>query len=186
MTGSGRVLVLREGGRLRVLLRGVRSLPGAAFLLLWLCGWAFGEITVFERLFLAEGPEQAVGFVGFWLVLWTLAGALAFRALLVSLGGTEELSLENGVLRFSRRPLGRTRSFPLGQVRGLRVVQPVRRAPYRLSLEAGGKELRFGQRLDDGEVARVLSALEGRVPVLPSVDEPPPPEVEGPPGSGGG
>jgi hypothetical protein len=186
MTGSGRVEVLREGGRLRVLLRGLRSLPGAAFLLLWLCGWGFGELTVFERLFLSEEPEPALGFLGLWLLLWTLAGGMAFRALLQTLGGTEELSVEGGELRFVRRPLGRARRIPLSQVRGLEVVRPARRGGYRLALLSAGKELRFGQRLDDAEVARVLSALEGRVPTLPPVDEPPPAEVVDPPGSGGG
>src|SRR5262252_838226 len=100
---SGTQVTLRVSGILRFL--------PAAFLAVWLCGWAAGEWfalrlfasllrTLLDASFLGawipplggkmpEGPMLPffIGFLLFWLTLWTIGGVGAFHQLLASLFG---------------------------------------------------------------------------------------------------
>src|SRR5262245_33340722 len=48
----------------------------AAFLAVWLCGWAFGCVAAIAQILQGAG-----GFLWIWLVAWTIGGIFAFTVL---------------------------------------------------------------------------------------------------------
>jgi len=156
-------------------MRGERRLGAAAFLALWLAGWAVGEWTVAERLFFAEEAPAGSGFLALWLALWTAGGILAFLALLRSLGGSEVVAVEGGQVTVRRRPFGRRRAFPLPEVRALR-VEPCAKPAATLAFDAGGRAVRFGAGLSPEEAGHAFRALSARLPAGQSELPPEPPE----------
>jgi hypothetical protein len=108
---------------------GVGRFVEAAFLAVWLCGWAVGEILALTFLGAglftlvtgrpALGSAQPVtlgpalgigGFLLVWLAFWTLGGVMAIRELLRAVWAEDHLALGHGGLRLSRR-LGPFRSI---------------------------------------------------------------------------
>lgn len=181
--------VSREAGRLSVNIRRRRALPAAAFLAVWLGGWALGETFAARTLLgwsLATGPAEdgsvvAPIFVGVWLLLWTVGGVAAFRALLSSLGGRETVTVEGRSLSLRRSlgPLRWTSRHDLAEVTSLRAWSPspggVRTGlgqrlwgpAGRLAFDWHGRTVRFGDGLRDDEVPAVLRALQERTPAAP-------------------
>jgi hypothetical protein len=125
---------------------GIGRYFAAAFLLVWLTGWAAGE--VFALGFLAVllrsiigaaagvpwpipgGDWIAGGAAGFvllfllaWVTLWTVGGVAAITHLLRSLAGEDRVEVQSGGLDVRRRagPFGRTRRFERAQIRRVRV-----------------------------------------------------------------
>jgi hypothetical protein len=176
----GHVEVSREGGRLAVAMRGERRLGQAAFLCAWLAGWAVGEWAVARRLFFSPEAPGGWGFLALWLALWTAGGAMAFLALLRSLGGSELVAVEGGQVSVRRRPFGRRRAFPLPEVRALR-VEPCAKPAATLAFDAGGRAVRFGAGLAPGEAGQAFQALATRLPSgassLPAEPAEPPPRA---------
>jgi hypothetical protein len=70
-----------------------------AFMLFWLGGWAFGEISV-VRLLLTGTPETAQIFLVFWLCAWTVGGIYAFASVrrIFQRSVAESITLEPGGL----------------------------------------------------------------------------------------
>ncbi len=130
-----------EGYELSLEPQGAGRFVVAAFLALWLCGWAVGEVfalTVLAwgvRAWLAgrdvlppgsmPGPALALGaglFVLVWLVFWTIGGVAALRELLLLTAGRDRIVAAPDALVVERRrgPFGSTTRIPRDRVRGLR------------------------------------------------------------------
>jgi hypothetical protein len=93
-------------------------------LLVWLAGWAFGEWAIIRELqeLLEQGaPEDAI-MVGVFLVAWTIAGIMAVRAFLLSLGGRERIRINATELehRIEAPIVGATRRYDMNRIRNLR------------------------------------------------------------------
>ncbi len=112
--------------------RGAGRFVGAGFLLVWLCGWAAGELFALAMLFgglialvtgqpplggkepLQLGPALAVGaFLLVWVSFWTFGGIMAMRELLRMLWAEDHLVLSPGNLSLTRRlgPFSKTRQL---------------------------------------------------------------------------
>jgi hypothetical protein len=76
-------------------------LPAGAFLVFWLGGWAFGEISVVRQI--ARTPADAsTAFLVFWLCAWTVAGGMAMLMVrrVFQRSVPETLSLDAGGLLY--------------------------------------------------------------------------------------
>ena len=76
-------------------------LPAGAFLVFWLGGWAFGEISVVRQI--ATTPADAsTAFLVFWLCAWTVAGGMAMLMVrrVFQRSVPETLSLDAGGLLY--------------------------------------------------------------------------------------
>ncbi|MGH7681754.1 MAG: hypothetical protein ACRENN_07170 [Candidatus Eiseniibacteriota bacterium] len=116
---------------------GIARLFPAAFLVLWLCGWAFGEcfaIAMLSKGVLAlvngtpfeehshVGVAFTIGagaFLLFWLFLWTLGGLGAMAALLGLVWSEDRITVSSAGLKHSRvlGPFHFDREFQRGDVR---------------------------------------------------------------------
>lgn len=125
---------------------GVLRYFGAAFLLVWLAGWAVGEVVALGFLVMlvrsivgsaigatwpVPGGDWIVGgaagfvllFLIVWLTLWTFGGFAAIRELLRSLAGEDRISVESMAVEVQHRagPFRRTRNVERSHVRGVRL-----------------------------------------------------------------
>jgi hypothetical protein len=125
---------------------GIGRYFGAAFLLVWLTGWAFGEVfalgflvvlvrSVFGSITGAPWPIPggewiaggAAGFVFLfllvWVTLWTFGGIAAINELLRSLAGKDTVSVTLSGVELQRRagPFRRTRAFDRAKIRRVRL-----------------------------------------------------------------
>jgi hypothetical protein len=94
------------------------------FLCIWLCGWFAGESTAIAQ-FLGHpfsGKTQAAGFLGVWLLFWTIGGVAVLATILWQFGGREIIALNsiNLTHRIEALGLGRTRSYRVSDIRDLR------------------------------------------------------------------
>lgn len=127
-----------QGRQIRFRARGVGRFLGAAFLGLWLCGWAAGEcfavwIVYRGAVSLATGQPPTSGgdpvplpamigigiFLFFWLFLWTLGGILAMREMLRLLWCEDRLTVHGGGLAVHQviGPFTSTREIPRDTIR---------------------------------------------------------------------
>lgn len=140
----------------------------------WLGAWAFGEITVLRQLLDGDFANAGtVAFLAFWLIAWTVGGALILRAWLSNLVGREVVEVGGGSLKLCKKlgPFSRKREFDLQHVGNLR-VSPSPAAPGTgrarqiyasagaVAFDYGSRTFRFGGQLDDAEATEVVSALE--------------------------
>lgn len=140
--------------------RGAGRFVGAAFLSVWLCGWAAGEAFVLFVLGagavalatgqpvmgrdqpLTLGPALAVGaFLTVWLTFWTLGGIAAMREWLRLVWAEDRLAVSAEGLWLSRRlgPFRSTRRLAGADLRRV-FVQP-RRSTLMAETDAGVVEL---------------------------------------------
>jgi hypothetical protein len=130
-----------EGWQASVRARGFARYFGAAFLGLWLCGWAAGE--VFVVVFLvgiawqgltgqpihpglptiedSTAPLAVAGLLLLWLTLWTLGGVAALWSFLRMLWAEDRLVVRSDALVVVRRagPVSRSRQIPRETIRRL-------------------------------------------------------------------
>jgi hypothetical protein len=113
----------------------------AAFLSVWLCGWAVGEVIVLtvlvrgaRALLVAaqetpappQGGALAMGvFLLVWLTFWTIGGLSALREVLRCIAAEDRLELGSGDLLLLRRmgPFQRQRRLPRSAIRNLRIAE---------------------------------------------------------------
>ncbi|MCS5698172.1 hypothetical protein NZK32_03845 [Cyanobium sp. FGCU-52] len=133
---------MAERLRIRLRPRGGGRFFTAAFLSVWLCGWAMGE--VFALMLLVRGarallvagpatpamppPAAAVPmglFLLVWLSFWTIGGLSALRQLLGCFAAEDRLELDSGDLLWQRwmGPFRRRRRLPLSAIHGVRVAE---------------------------------------------------------------
>jgi hypothetical protein len=181
-----------EGWRLELRTRGPARYVGAAFLALWLCGWAAGETFALWMLVkgaiavltgtppdpgrqpLEIGAALAMGgFLLVWLSFWTLGGVAAGAELLRLLWGMDRVLVASGRLTvtWSRGLFRRTRAYERHEVR--RVILTGRDDRLAIDTERGRVELSgLGTRAERISAAPALRAELGMVesnaaPALP-------------------
>ena len=95
----------------------------AAFLTVWLLGWAAGEISALRALF-SMGTSFVPGsaFMLIWLLGWTAGGVVAAGALLMTIDGREVVTVGNGIIRRRAEAfgLGLSWRYPLERCGNLR------------------------------------------------------------------
>lgn len=154
-----------------------------AFLALWLCGWAAGEIMVPTTFLRNEVEPGARGFTAAWLVMWTIGGGFALYAFFWSLLGCERVVLTPSSLAIKRELLGfgRVREYELAHIRDLRVA-PAPYNPYDfrsgfqfwglgggvIAFDHGAATVRFGAALEEGEARSIVARLRERGPIAQS------------------
>lgn len=95
-------------GAIRVVMPVPRVGCVAAFMTVWLIGWLAGEVSAIRGLFLTGLTFlPGTAFLLFWLVGWTAGGIFAAFTLLMTLGGTEVLTVDRDVLRRRAEVFGR-------------------------------------------------------------------------------
>ena len=126
-----------EGLEARLRPQGLGRFFGAAFLGVWLCGWAFGEVFALWLLYhgvrslitgeppsaggapLRGAPALGMGlFLLFWLSIWTLGGVMAMLEVLRLLWSEDRL-VAAADLKIHRRlgPFVSTRTIPRSDLR---------------------------------------------------------------------
>jgi hypothetical protein len=125
---------------------GIVRYINATFLVVWLAGWALGEVVALGFLIMLirsvvgsaaglpwpipGGDWIAGGAAGFvllfllvWLTLWTVGGLAAFNELLRSLAGEDHISVQPAGVELVRRagPLRRVRTFDRSLIRWVRI-----------------------------------------------------------------
>jgi len=152
-----------------------RNLFLMLFLLAWLGGWAFGEVSALKELRSGAGAPKA--FLAFWLVGWTLGGGFAASVWLWMLAGRERILLRSGILAVRREVfgLGWTREYDLAQVRNLRVsAESDNRAGWGatgrfwgfsggpVAFDYGASTVRCAASVDEPEAAQIIRDLKTR------------------------
>jgi hypothetical protein len=147
---------------------------GIVFILAWLTAWFFGEKQAIGQL-LASGASAVKGFLGVWLVGWSVGGVLAARTVIWMLFGREVIELRDGelVLRRAALGLGRTRSYDLGAIknlrappwtkpRGLEAADVSGRLGGAIAFDYGPKTIRCGGALDEAEARQIVDLFKQR------------------------
>ena len=156
---------------------GFARFGGAAFLLVWLAGWAMGEafalwfiIVGAKSLLTGEPPEPgrnplvlaptlAIGlFLLGWLVLWTIGGLAALYELMRLLWSRDHLCVKPDGLEITRRAgfLSRSRIIPRGQIRSLYRVD-ARSAVMAETLTSSIELTRLGRPFEQEELVRAFT-----------------------------
>ena len=170
-----------QGGQVVIGIPPKRNLFIVGFLTLWLCGWAFGEVTASTGLFttLWKGPGPGTAFLLVWLCAWTVGGAFAIYTWLWQVKGREVVTASPTALSIKREVfgLGPTRHYDASQVHRLRLA-PIsfNSADFRsgmafwgigggvLAFDYGFKTYRFGAGVDEAEAAAILQTIAARLP----------------------
>src|SRR4051812_4658560 len=113
--GRSRVVIERQPGIVRAVVRVRRNWGVGAFLALWLCGWSVGEVAAIRELATRALPGPGLAFLLVWLTFWTLGGAFALLQVLWTFAGREEIELgpRSLAVRTVAGPLRRTREYAL-------------------------------------------------------------------------
>ena len=128
--GQGRAIIEENGTGLRITIPAATQAFAAIFMAIWLMGWAWGEVTVFQQLFgspSARGSSQGgSAFLLVWLTLWTLGGGWAVYALVWQLTGKEIIELTSTSLRQRKQipVFSRSREYAVANIVNLRVAPP--------------------------------------------------------------
>ena len=153
-----------------------------AFLTIWLCGWAFGEVTAPIAFFTASHKQSgAAAFLLVWLCGWTLGGALVIYVWLWQLKGCEIITVSPTALGIKRElfGFGPAKHYDVSEIRELRVA-PLAYNPfdYRsgmafwamgggvFAFDYGFKTYRFGPGVDEAEARIILQTMIARLPRL--------------------
>lgn len=167
-------------GGIRVTVPIPRNWPMLLFLPVWLAGWAFGEITAIRTLMGApeiSNSPTPTGFLALWLLFWTFAGVLVTAAFAWNAFGRETLEISGRALTIRQLVfgMGRTREYPLDQIRAFRVaaapLQPFSFAGSMrywgfgngvVAFDHGGRTIRIFNVAED-EASSIVESLKPRL-----------------------
>lgn len=165
-----------QGLTIRVKPDGMARFAPAAFITVWLCCWALGEVKVLGLLGngaialltghelngnpsrLQAAPALGVGaFLLVWVTFWTIGGIAAMAELLRLVSSEETLSLDGDTIVIARRrgPFTWFQRLPRNAVRRVRVA-PRRRM---LVLETDRKSIEFAPVQSPADESQALDAL---------------------------
>ena len=149
-----------DGYLIRLKPHGIGRFFGAAFLTVWICGWAVGEAFAFWLLGTGAmalmgvempagpkmpppGPALAMGaFLIFWLAIWTLGGVMAVREWLRLMWAEDRIFAHGSGVRVTWRcgPFRRTKEYPRETIRGVVLAKYAA-----LSLETEGERVELSR-----------------------------------------
>jgi hypothetical protein len=176
--GRSRVVIERQPGLVRAVVRVRRNWGVGAFLAIWLCGWSVGEVAVVRQLATRSLHGPGLAFLGLWLAAWTIGGALALVQLLWTFAGREEIELgpRSLAVRTVAGPLRRTRAYDLAAVQNPREDVSMAGAMLRsfqlshpaashgaIVFDYGARSVRIGSGLEGEDVEKVLGMLRERI-----------------------
>lgn len=148
-------------------------------LLVWLAGWAAGEIAVLRELTGSGDDGNRVMLVVF-LAAWTLAGLMAAKALLFSLGGRERIRINSVELehRLEAPMVGQQKTYDMSRISNLRAGRPAPaqygrpadrrprkgriRQSGRITFDYDGNPVSFGQSLSNEDAEALVRELHTR------------------------
>ncbi|MGM9514664.1 hypothetical protein ACS5PK_10465 [Roseateles sp. DB2] len=155
-----------------------RSTFALLFLLLWLGGWAFGEMQAIEQL-LHPSDMAPTAFLALWLAGWTAGGLAAVGTLLWQIAGRELLTVNATALahRIEVFGLGLTRNYAAHEVKALRAAPDSALAQYQallppfmgpargaLAFDYGARTIRLAPGIDEAEARELAAQLASRLP----------------------
>lgn len=169
-------------GGFRITIPSLRKWPMILFLMVWLCGWAFGEFAVGSQLFAwvitGVAPRGGGGFfLVIWITLWTFAGFYTCSVLGWNLAGREAIVLGDEAITLTRQVgwLRRSRWVDLAGVRNLRYAPDLYRrsgnqipmpSPWNgcgvVAFDHGSTTYRFGDQLPEIEARRLIATIQER------------------------
>ena len=156
-----------------------RQAAQSLILVLWLVGWAAGEIAVLREFTDSSGDANRI-MLAVFLVAWTLAGLMAAKALLFSLGGRERLRINSVELehRLEAPLVGQHKTYEMSRISNLRVGRPAParygrptdrrprkgriRQSGRISFDYDGKPVGIGQSLSKEDAEAIVRELHNR------------------------
>lgn len=149
----------------------------AAFLGVWLCGWATGEVMVPTTFFAHNAHADGNLFLAIWFVAWTIGGGFALYIFFWSLVGHERILLTPSTLSIKRElfGMGRVREYELAHIRDLR-VSPSSYNPFDfrsslqfwgigggvIAFDHGAATVRFGTALEESEAKTIVERVRSR------------------------
>jgi hypothetical protein len=148
----------------------------ALFMTFWLCGWAFGLVSVANQLLSGRTDKGATLFLVAWLGAWIVGGAWAMVTLAWMLIGREIVRANVVELQHVRQlgPFSMSREYEMAQVKRLRIFHgdPAASAgryalggPFgggTVAFDYGASTKRFGMGLDEAEAHTIVELLTKR------------------------
>jgi hypothetical protein len=154
------------------------------FLLIWLTGWAFGEVaaagvllgSVMGLFGLSDGVERSGGmgavswgigaFLLVWLTFWTVGGLMALSRVLWQLFGREVIEVNDEAIILQKRILrfGRPKVYLVEHISRLRALDHVGTGHDRgsVAFDYGAETIRWGAGLNRTQAEEILSAVSHR------------------------
>lgn len=147
------------------------------FLVFWLFGWVFGEITVLSNILNTENeaPKPFMfAWFGMW-GMWTVGGVFAVYALFWNIKGKEIINISNGELQYIHELLTfkRSKKYDLSIVTNLRVKELGQSifgtrnglefwgvSGGSIAFDYGRNTHDFGAQLDDSEAEYVIHEIK--------------------------
>lgn len=174
--------IIEQADGIAISIPSKRNIFILAFLTLWLCGWAVGEVSAPIAFFgSAKKNPGAAAFLLFWLCGWTVGGAFALCVWLWQFKGREILAISSAGLSIRHEVVGygRTKYYDLSEIRDLRVA-PLTFNPidFRSSLafwsigggsiafDYGFKTFRFAAGVDEAEARIILQRITDALPAF--------------------
>lgn len=174
-----------EVGALRITIPAPKNWGFTAFLALWMCGWAMGEVAVSTRLIQNALVGGGLGTNEFaillvWLPVWTVAGLWTILNILWNMIGREVITFgkERVELRVEVGLVRRARWLDLHEFSNLRYAPSGDRSarwtglhPFyffspggtgSVALDGADMTYHFGYRLAEYEALRVIGTIERR------------------------
>ena len=174
---SARSSVLDTPDGLTINIPARRNWFAILFLGFWLCGWAFGEVSVIRELATGKFKGSSLFLIG-WLGAWTVGGGAAIYFWTWMLAGREIVTLAPTLLGVRRDILGfgRSREYDLPSIRNLRIDRSpidnnlsgnaLSRSMFggTIAFDYGAKTFRFGGGIDEAEASQLIERLKSRYP----------------------
>jgi len=121
---GGRAVIKYDYESLTVEIPVKKNWPVLIFMVIWIGGWAMGELFAIRELLSSDTPFVANIFLLFWLAGWTMGGGLAFNMILRQLVGKELISVGREFLTIKRSTLGlgRRRKYEIGSIKNIELI----------------------------------------------------------------
>jgi len=172
--GIGRSQVEYTGDKLQIVIPAKKNWFEILFLLAWLGGWAFGEVSALKALSVGEQNSAPGFFLFFWLIGWTMGGSFTAFIFLWNLTGKELIILSQGLLRIDRKAvgIGTSKQYFLAESKGFRVSTSANSlGPWssgqwlgfgggRISFDYGMKTIRFADGIDEAEANYLIDQMK--------------------------
>ena len=140
------------------------------FFIIWLCGWFYFAVDVFETL---QKPEEHRNyFLMIWLAGWTLGGIQVFRSILWALFGKETINISNYEIKLKDSTLGfgKTHRFSIHELKSVEFNQPSVSEesdyPGKILLHRNSKVYSYGTNLDEIEAKSIIDLIKSKIPHL--------------------
>jgi hypothetical protein len=177
---SARYSVEHSADGLRAFIPARRNWFIVLFLIAWLGGWIFGEVSAAREL-LNPRDDTPSAFLFFWLAGWTLGGAFCIGTVLWQLAGRELLIVNSTSLvhRIEVLGLGWSRAYRTAEVKNLRTTDyspnpftnqrawfpPVGGSGYGpIAFDYGARTIRLAPGLEEAEARMLVGELSPRLP----------------------